>query len=642
MKVSYEKIVLGVIVLLVLGMRLYAYDERSYGEDFFYHYSVVEQALEKGKLSNDNDLVICYEGTKKGHPIGYYAPPYVLGKIIGIDAAFFITPIIFGVLTILLFYILVKLLFGRNVALLSALLIATSVAHITKSMPQTYRGDNLVYPFIVLSLICLYKVLGEKKEENKKLRFAVAAGLVSGATMIMWNGYILAIIIYFLTIGCYLLYRFYKQRGIEKKTVQNVIASLGAQSIMMLVLFLLADISLKGREFFISYYPLMLAGMCGYLYSLQRCSKKKSVLPLGVYGLIVAIIALLFRDKLYMLYAGFGSVKITTNFAFELLRPLPETFYFYYFITIIFAVLGLLKFIRLDENKAFFLGLLVPALYLGISAFRYMFFISLPLMTLTSLVLNTKWIIHKKYDLMKYIKMVVIVVMLLYPFYALPKLIGFQNEGMIEGLQFIRDNTPKDACIITYPNKGAVVEFFGKRHIYGNSLGVTADREKEIDKFLLTNETQSFNVTNAYLFVADSDLLYIELFAEQLGVNLSDVAVALSKVAENVYAPPAKDAAFIYIDDGEEKGFYYVYEKKLYQVQKVFVNGSLSIAKEGIGCMYINEQKTTTIRIYLGTKLCDTNLYKMITGQAIEGMEKIYFREGIATYKITNDRQKRE
>ena len=129
MKIKPEFVFIALFIVVGIVARTALIGEERYGTDFFYHYTVVEQSLEKGRLEARNNLAYCYEGVTAGHPIGYYAIPYYVGKITGVDIAFTIVPVLFGMIGLLLIYGFLRELFNRRIALLTVFFGAISLAH---------------------------------------------------------------------------------------------------------------------------------------------------------------------------------------------------------------------------------------------------------------------------------------------------------------------------------------------------------------------------------------------------------------------------------------------------------------------------------------------------------------------------------
>ena len=79
-----EVILLIILVLFAFGVRLVTLPKGDFlGADNFYHYSILKQSYENKELSTDNNLDVCYEGVKGGHPVGFYLIPYWLSYIMG-------------------------------------------------------------------------------------------------------------------------------------------------------------------------------------------------------------------------------------------------------------------------------------------------------------------------------------------------------------------------------------------------------------------------------------------------------------------------------------------------------------------------------------------------------------------------------
>jgi asparagine N-glycosylation enzyme membrane subunit Stt3 len=127
------------------------------GYDPYFHLAYIRYALSHGWVN-----FFSYARGPWGfqirlfHPLGLWMTPaylYKVLKFLGLSLynTFRLTPVIFGVLTIILVYLSLLELYGRRKAFFGALLLAVSFGHIFRSMAGYYRGDN--YMVFWLSLI---------------------------------------------------------------------------------------------------------------------------------------------------------------------------------------------------------------------------------------------------------------------------------------------------------------------------------------------------------------------------------------------------------------------------------------------------------------------------------------------------------
>ena len=160
------------LAILIILVRLQTLSAGGFIDaDSHYHKSVVQQSFESGRLSNHNALDVCYEGMAT-HPIGFYALPFVLSSILPVDQALGASQVIFAVVMITLLYFLAKKLFGKEVATIYSLILAVSYAALSKTNPVFYRGDQLIIPFLAISLLFAYKSM-EQTGLKRKILYAL-------------------------------------------------------------------------------------------------------------------------------------------------------------------------------------------------------------------------------------------------------------------------------------------------------------------------------------------------------------------------------------------------------------------------------------------------------------------------------------
>jgi dolichyl-diphosphooligosaccharide--protein glycosyltransferase len=593
--------ILLIILLLIIsfGMRVISINNELSGADAYYHYSVLEQNIAQGRLDNINSLDLCYGGHKGNHPIGFYAIPYFLSGFIGLSMAFLLTPVIVGVVSILLTYYLLSLIFGKRTAIISSFLIAVSIAHIFRSAATMYRGDNLVYPFILLSLIFLLKFLIEK-DFKKKIAYSTAAGLISGLSAIMWNGYMVAIVVFVACLGFYMLYEYLKKQDIRQNVFFSFIAVLTQFIVLKLTvkLFVFKEGG-KAIEFANNYYlqyiiiplVLFLISLEAYNVLIKKYKKNKFLklkysrfVPLITLLVIGAIVVSLKSSSLINVLTGFGSLIPGTSIAQatdEIQATRFVTIWSDYWILSLFSVAGLFfLFKQFDSKKSFFLGFLIPLVYMGLLSKRYSFLMSIPFIALSGVFLNLFVDKYKKIQ-WKYIIGIVIVVL---GFYSAGKvgvyLRTVTDESMTESLQYFGDNTDEDSCLITLWTYGSHVQYFAKRHSYTSSVSLDLGRIKGAYTFLLTEEEPDFEQENLYIYTSETYLGYLRSMNKIAGISGIDIS-----------------------------------------------------PKKGYSCPY-NSIKWGLL--WLSDNLCKSNMIKMLKGEEIRGLEKVYDKDRNFIYKIAS------
>ena len=204
MKSFYEKLLepkfaLTTIVVIASVIRTLPLRFRYLlGYDPYFHLAYIRYSLEKGEWASFFPYAFGPWGIqiKPYHPLGLWMVPayvYKLLSVFGVSLynAFRITPVLFGVLTVVFVYISALKLYNRKTAFLSGLFLAVSFAHVFRSMAGYYRGDNYMlfwYSAALLGTAIAISQNGSDRRYNRLALYiipAVSAGLASA----FWQAY---------------------------------------------------------------------------------------------------------------------------------------------------------------------------------------------------------------------------------------------------------------------------------------------------------------------------------------------------------------------------------------------------------------------------------------------------------------------
>ncbi|KUH34435.1 oligosaccharyl transferase, STT3 subunit [Thermococcus celericrescens] len=193
---KFAATIIAVITLVVrlLPMRF----EYLLGYDPYFHLAYIRYSLERGEWVN----FITYAGGPWGyqisgfHPLGLWMTPayfYKFLSLFGVSLynAFRITPVIFGVLTVVFTYLTVLRLHGKREAFLSAFILAVSFGHVFRSMAGYYRGDNymlFLYSVALLGTAVPLSLRGPKWR-NVRLVLYLFPGIFAGLSAAFWQAY---------------------------------------------------------------------------------------------------------------------------------------------------------------------------------------------------------------------------------------------------------------------------------------------------------------------------------------------------------------------------------------------------------------------------------------------------------------------
>ncbi len=126
------------------------------GYDPYFHLAYIEYAAKHGWV-NYFTLALGPWGFLMNHfhPKGMWLTPYAVHCLLGISipSAFKLTPVIFGVSTVLAIYFAIRKLYSQKAGFLSAFFLSVSFGHVFRSMADYYRGDNYALFWYSLSLL---------------------------------------------------------------------------------------------------------------------------------------------------------------------------------------------------------------------------------------------------------------------------------------------------------------------------------------------------------------------------------------------------------------------------------------------------------------------------------------------------------
>ena len=128
------------------------------------------------------------------HPLGLWmAPAYVYKFLspfgVSLYNAFRVTPVILGVLTVVLVYFSVLRVYGKREAFLAAFLLAVSFAHVFRSMAGYYRGDNYMLFWYSVGLAAIAFALTCRCSRYVRFALYLVPGLSAGLAAAFWQAY---------------------------------------------------------------------------------------------------------------------------------------------------------------------------------------------------------------------------------------------------------------------------------------------------------------------------------------------------------------------------------------------------------------------------------------------------------------------
>jgi hypothetical protein len=310
--------------------------------------------------------------------------------------------------------------------------------------------------------------------------------------------------------------------------------------------------------------------------------KYSRLFPLVILLLVVVILLILKIDSVKNLLTGFGSLVprgVVAQTIEELKRTEVVNIWGYFWILGIFSLVGLFFLKPFNSKKAFFLGFLIPLVCMGLVSLRYSFLMSIPFIALSGVLFS--WIIGV--DKRARSVVVLILAILLMAFHGLSNIdLHLQSpvdDNMIEAFEYFRDNTGKESCLVADWSYGSHVGYFTKRHSYVSSVSQDANRVKQVGNFLLTDKEPDFWQDNMYVFVTENYLKYLGSMQKITGIQ----------------------------------------------------GINMSRRRNGYNCFY---NSTKWGLIWLSDGLCKSNMIRMLKGEELAGLEKMYEKKGNSIYKV--------
>ncbi|WP_297503050.1 glycosyltransferase family 39 protein [Thermococcus sp.] len=188
----------AVIILTILAASIRLLPMRFkylLGYDPYFHLAYTRYALTHGWI-NFFPYALGPWGfqIKLFHPLGLWMTPAYVYKLlhplgVSLFNAFRLTPVIFGVLTVILVYLTVLRTYGRREAFLAAFLLAVSFGHVFRSMAGYYRGDNYMLFWYTVGLAAIAFALTCRCNRYLRLAIYIIPGLSAGFASAFWQAY---------------------------------------------------------------------------------------------------------------------------------------------------------------------------------------------------------------------------------------------------------------------------------------------------------------------------------------------------------------------------------------------------------------------------------------------------------------------
>ncbi|ACS89078.1 STT3 domain-containing protein [Thermococcus sibiricus] len=497
------KVALPVLTAITLILRLIPLRHKYIlGYDPYFHLAYIEEALKAGDWFNFLTIAGGPWGRQinNAHPLGLWMTPayvYKVLKVFGVSLynAFRITPVIFGVLTVVFLYLALLKLYDEKKAFFASLFLAISFGHVFRSMANYYRGDNYMLFWYSVALLGVALAIS-MKDKLGNLRFALylVPAFASGFASIFWQAYYPIFIFLlanavFLAVGAFIL---------DKK--ENLLDALAL--VLSTVLGAFMANSLGGKFGY---------GMLGYDQLGKRVAEKlmlefgtikdayllvhvKYLVPLGLaFIILIFILGKFIKDRkaragvliglavlgVFVLFHRFEALKeLSTGFGIFIEAPIQETqpssFSDLWKAFSISLFLAPLFFLRFDPNRVnmsdfLILGLIFPSIYMIKTWTRFLFIGSAAIALMAGIGVVELYETLNRLDGRK-VSAVGIGLLVLLPMvnggFSIKEtysLRPYANEHWEEALTWLRENSNQNDVVLTWWDYGHFVTYYARR-----------------------------------------------------------------------------------------------------------------------------------------------------------------------------------
>jgi len=555
-------IVVAAILLLLVYLRTGLLQYQGLFEpDGFFYYTAIRQVAIAGNVGVNMPVLLSgypwHNGFHEAAGVIYMTLiPYLFLKYLGLSLISVMrwVPIAFGILDAIAAYFLVQHLSkSRAMGLVAMFFIATSSGNIARTAGGVYRGDTFISFFVMLALILMLKVMDESNSRKKYAYLALTA-IVVGMGNAIWNGGVIVPAVYLTALIAIAAYGFVVA---DRKALKDCLMLWGAMLAAYLIsngfvaLSLANPNVLTSTNFLVLYIPAVLGTVAAYYIIGKKSSaaftpiagtlKKRilflvvavAVLGILVYAVAGSYISNLFTNggSIYNYGGGESSnVAATTQ---ELQPPTLAFLWASFGLQLYLAPLAVILFVlfahvhgnrhriskgRLSLNMgygfvALFVYLFMTA-YLQNGAIRYNSMLAEPLAIFSAYAIYLVYTLLKDYSIvfrgaeLKFGYIWIGVFFALAVFQAsLTQAQSFSstqadgvNPYFLSAMTWLSQNTPKNATVDDLWPDGSLVEGWGNRTSFQDSVGgENGTRILQFGKFIFNSSTDlHYLVDQAY------------------------------------------------------------------------------------------------------------------------------------------------
>jgi len=469
-------------------------------------------------------------------------------------------PVVFGSLSAIVLFALVRVIGGTTAGLFSALLFSISLPILIRGPIGWFKSEPLGLFF---SLLTVYLLLSGINSQNKKVAFAklIGAGIFTTFSISAWGGtqfFIIPIGLFFIILPFLRTDHKFIIWAIPLYTITTILTSLGFERVSYSFIFGMGGISLVVSTLFLI--------SCVFIQNKSSKNKTRNGLLFLMALLIIAPSILIINSDSQFLPLPSHRYLNALNPFLTTTDPLTDSVsehatttqaqsFMFHSVLMIFSGIGIWLMIKNIQNKnpsfikndmlSFslilgFVGIYVSSTFVRLEVFGSIVVIILASLGLTAL---TKEFFknkpNNKKPIGKLIKLpyvagiiILLIIPMIYPVGAdlfdstknPPTILNggstyrVSTTDWLDSLEWIKNNTPKDAVIAAWWDYGYWIQTIAERASLADNSTVATHIIQNIAKMLLDNPDDAWNTLNEM----QADYVLVFVAAQRLAVDNDD------------------------------------------------------------------------------------------------------------------------
>ena len=447
-------------------------------------------------------------------------------------------PVIFGSLSAIVIFALVRVIGGTTAGLFSALLFSVSLPILIRSPIGWFKSEPLGLFF---ALLAVYLLLSGINSQNKKISFSklVVAGIFTAFSISAWGGnqfFVMPLVLFFIVLPFLRTDHKFIIWAIPVYTISTIIISLGFERVSSSFIFGIGGISLITSTLFLVY--------CILIQNKYTKNKTRNgLIFLLVFSILIPLILVVNSESQFLPSASHRYLNALNPFltttdplvdsvSEHATTTLSQSFLFHS-VLMIFSGLGIWLIIKNIQNKksnfikndmlSFALILGIIGVYTASTFVRLEVFASISVIVLASLGLTAltkeffKIQSESKKPIGNLIKLpyvigiiLLLIIPMVYPVgsevYRLtntpPTILNggsaytIATDDWLDALDWIKNNTPKDAVVASWWDYGYWISTMSERATIADNSTIHTTIIQNIAKMLLNNPNSSWHSLN--------------------------------------------------------------------------------------------------------------------------------------------------